>query len=407
MTIGYHNYRRRRLWCRYHNLRVWGRALPAVHDIVDVGHLLEVFDSLKREAGQAPGIDHWRYADIGRSEAGDCLRAVSSAILEGRYRPHPCREQEIPKRGGSRTLRIKTIMDRVVEAALDRALKNFWERRFLANSHGFRPRRSPWTMLASLSVAMASHHRLVLVNDDVQTAFDKVNLEILLEHHRRFINNEELMNLIATIIRGNERERGCGIHQGGAYSPTALNFYLHIAHDLVLDRDHFLYWWRYADNLVYLCQDMSEGRQVRQRCLALMRAVDLTFKGIDEQQWLTDLNAGQSSELLGYVLSCKQGQVNFNIASSEWEELTLNLMEAHTTENPQEHVQTLIAGKLNWWSPALRSQEHQQVLDRIRIISAQNGFRELPLKRFQHVLMSSRKRWQRCLQDTWRAFHAR
>jgi RNA-directed DNA polymerase len=285
MTIGYHSFRRRRLSCRRHNWRSWGRTLPAVSDIVDVDHLLQTFDDLKREAGQAPGIDRWRYADIGREDAANCLRDVSSAIVEGRYRPHPCREQEIPKRGGSRTLRIKTIMDRVVEAALDRALKNFWERRFLANSHGFRPRRSAWTLLASLSVAMATHHRLVLVNDDVRKAFDEVNLEILLDYHRQFIRDEALMNLIETIIRGNQPERRCGIHQGGAYSPTALNLYLHIAHDLVLDRDLFLYWWRYADNLVYLCQDMAEGRQVRQRCLSLMHAVGLTFKGADEQQW--------------------------------------------------------------------------------------------------------------------------
>jgi hypothetical protein len=153
---------------------------------------------------------------------------------------------------------------------------------------------------------------------------------------------------------------------------------------------------------------MSEGRQIRQQCLTLIQTVGLNFKEADEQQWLVNLGEGQRSELLGYTVSYQQGQLNLDIALSELDELKLDLMETHSTENPQESAHALITGKLCWWGSALRRQDDDQhVLDHISTIGAQHGFRELPVKRFYNVLKSSRHRWQRCLQDAWRAFHAR
>lgn len=125
--------------------------------IADRDHLYECYQELRREGGQAPGIDGVTYTHLSNSEAAEIMGGLSRALLDGTYRPHPTREVRIPKPGTDQTrpLRLGTICDRVVGKALTRVLGPVWERIFLPCSWGFRPRRSPWQMLAALATLSA------------------------------------------------------------------------------------------------------------------------------------------------------------------------------------------------------------------------------------------------------------
>jgi DSBA-like thioredoxin domain len=87
----------------------------------------------------------------------------------GSYRPGPVRSVRIAKlNGGHRTLRLSNLCERVVAAALHRALEPLWERTFLPWSMGFRPGRSVWRLLAELEATMVREDRWVLAIDDIK-----------------------------------------------------------------------------------------------------------------------------------------------------------------------------------------------------------------------------------------------
>src|SRR5205085_561100 len=99
-------------------------ATPGGPTLAQVAHpeaLIAAYDALAARGGPAPGPDGPTYADLGRGEACALLRDLSALILTGAYTPSAGRKQPIPKPGGgTRTLTIAGILDRVVAAALNR-----------------------------------------------------------------------------------------------------------------------------------------------------------------------------------------------------------------------------------------------------------------------------------------------
>jgi hypothetical protein len=77
-------------------------SLPTVAQVVAVDNLLDVFEIVRREGGQAPGIDRVRPRDLSRREAADALRVVADLVLAGTYRPCPTRAVTIPSATAAR-----------------------------------------------------------------------------------------------------------------------------------------------------------------------------------------------------------------------------------------------------------------------------------------------------------------
>ena len=224
----YRRRRQRRALAQMHN------GGPTLAGVADPEHLIATFHAMKTEAGRAPGPDRVTFELLGSSEVAACLRAVSQAILDGSYGPGPSRKLPIPKPGGGhRTLMIRNLIDRIVSKAIYRALLPVFERLFLNGSHGFRPRRSPLTLLAALEAMMIQTGSTVLAQDDVKQAFDHVVIADVMEDLSKHIEDQGLLTLIETVVRGSEkRDRTKGIAQGDPLSPLLLNVRLHNVHDV-------------------------------------------------------------------------------------------------------------------------------------------------------------------------------
>jgi retron-type reverse transcriptase len=373
-------------------------TVPSVEQIADPENLIRVFRELKQNAGQAPGVDGVTYADLSATEVGACMRGLSQMVLHGHYRPAPGRLVTIPKVNGkgNRTLSLRNILDRVIVVAVNTALTPFWESVFLSGSMGFRPHRGPWDMLIQLEKTMVETDSWVITIDDIRDAFDHVNLEDLMDDHRRHLQDGKFLDLIEVVLRGGtNQDRKEGIEQGNAYSPTCLNVRLHHAHDLGFNQGRMHpSWLRYADNLVYLTRDVPEGLQVLRQSQALLQSSGFTLKGEDGPP--VDLREGQEAHLLGFHLCYGGDQVVYGLDEDAWKGLEQSLEKAHELLNPPLCAARVVRGWIGAYGPAFEG-TRREVLERVLRTAISHGFRELATPQELWVeWRSSWEDWQRC-----------
>jgi len=367
--------------------------VPTVAEIVDSENLIRVFYDLKRRAGQAPGLDCITYDSLGCREVGHNIRALAEAVKEGLYRPSPARRVPIPKTsGGYRVLALRNISDRVLSSAINEALCPLWKGVFHPRSMGFQPLKSVWKLLVDLEIEAAEEERWVLAVDDVKNAFDNVNIDDVLNDHRKYIAEASLLSLIEVVLRGSEGKR-IGIDQGSAYSPTALNVRLHHAHDLGLSQGHHLPWYRYADNIVYLCQDMSEGDRVLSYVKDLLEEAGLHLKGKDGAP--KDLRK-RKVEFLGFKLHARNGLVRYECGPGAWQGLRQDLIEAHEVEDPPARAEQVVTGWIEYLGPAFENRA-EELPAQIRGVASNLGFREVD------TYTGIQKRCNRAL-ERWRMY---
>jgi hypothetical protein len=363
---------------------------PTVEQIANVDNLLWIY-GVNQAGGQAAGVDGLSYRDIGRKEVADILRCVSKSLINGTYRPWPSRKVLIPKSSGrgTRELAIGTIFDRVVSAAINDALSQFWECKFLPGSYGFRPNRNVWGLLARLEGIIAQQKRYVLAVDDIKNAFPSVVIDDVMYDHARYINEPKLLALIEVVLRGGT-DRKVGIDQGNPYSPTALNVRLHHGFDCQIAQS-FPLCLRYADNLAYPCQSVSEGQEYLTSSGSMLAKAGFTLKGEDGLP--IDLRKG-TAQLLGFTLSVDDNQLRIDLGMEAWNKLSETLMDGHQAENPSSYARRALDGWVNAFGPAFVN-VRDDILSRIVKTAVRLGYREVvSLDSLRRKLESSGNRWE-------------
>jgi retron-type reverse transcriptase len=419
---------------------------PTLARVADHEHLLVAYTEMKAEAGRAPGPDRVTFEALGPSEVAGCLRAVSRAIVDGSYRPGPSRTLPIPKPGGGhRTLSIRNLIDRVGSKAIYLALLPVFERLFLDGSHGFRPGRSPLTLLAALEAMMIQTGRTVLAQDDVKKAFDHVVITNVMEHLREHITDTGLLTLIEAVIRGGEnQDRTIGIAQGDPLSPLLLNIRLHNVHDIPMtgtvnstnsdapntgavnhdnpealrdgatgnttiddsrtgSADHtnpdvtptgavtHPLWLRYADNVLFATRSVTEGAQILDEARQLLERAGHTLKGVNGRP--VNLRTGEA-QLLGFTLSLRNNRLNLGLGEANWRQLARDLEQAHEAADPPTAAQRVVEGWLACFGAAFESNGATD-LARVYRVAAALGFRELTAPgTLRERIYGSRRRWR-------------
>jgi hypothetical protein len=370
-------YYRHRFKARQRPKRVTVPAVPSVRQLADPDNLIATYYTMRSRAGQAPGPDGLSYTDLSPGEVAHILRELSAAVLAGTYRPGPTRKVRIPKpRGGHRTLSVGNLCDRVVAAALHTALGPLWESVFLPCSYGFRKDRGVGLLLAELGAAMDRENRWVLGLADVKDAFPSVVLADVLADHTCYITEPSLLSLTGVVLRGgDDTERQRGIDQGSPYSPTALNVRLHHALDVGVNQRHHPRWhyFRYADDLTFACRRVSEGRQALSHASRLLERNGFTLKG---GAGVHDLRAGQMAQLLGLLLSRRDGRLHLQPGKDAWKKLEQGLAMSHETANPTEAARLVVNGWIASHGPAFEDWR-VTTLDRLLMTAARRGFREV------------------------------
>ncbi len=392
--------------------------LPPFAEIVGTDNLYAVLhEMMNTGAGAGTGEDGIGLYDLSPREWATHLRKLSERVLDGGYRPEPAKLVEIPKPDGKfRPIEVGTVADRVLAGAVNSALSPHLDPQFLNNSYGFRPKLSHWDMLAAVKLYIEATGVTVAVVDDVRQAFPSVCHDPLLVDVAHLINGAKpanydpapLLKLIEAIVRGRDprhhKQKGVGITQGCPLSPLFLNTHMHPRHDLVVDRERALiaFWARYADNLLYMVKNVTDGVKALGLVRQLLKEVGLDLKGTKTgPSTPTDLRV-RPVELLGFSLQVREGKVVLDIPDEARKDLAGALQEAHRTDEPGKQAKYIVNGWTEACGPAVENRvetAHQTILDTVR----ENGFKGVitPEDLFDR-LKDSRDRWKGTLERATR-----
>jgi RNA-directed DNA polymerase len=287
--------------------------------VVERGNLMLAYQRVVANRGAA-GVDH-----LAVSELKDHLKrhwpTIRTRLLAGDYQPQPVRRVDIPKpQGGTRTLGIPTVVDRLIQQALHQVLQPIFEPTFSEGSYGFRPGRNAHQALRCAQQYVAQGKRWV-VDIDLEKFFDRVNHDLLMGKLATRIDDARVLKLIRRYLEAGMMADGLvqprleGTPQGGPLSPLLSNILL-TELDRELERRGHAF-CRYADDCNIYVGSERAGVGLLQ-----------SLTGFLEQRLKLKVNPAKSAvarpwqrKFLGYSLTWHQGP-KLRIAKPSLQKLT-------------------------------------------------------------------------------------
>jgi RNA-directed DNA polymerase len=237
--------------------------------VVERSNMILALRRVEKNRGSA-GIDQMRVGEL-RGHLKEHWPKIKEKLLEGSYRPKAVRRAEIAKpSGGMRQLGIPTVVDRLIQQALNQVLSPIFDSNFSNSSYGFRPGRSAHQAVRKAQAYVGSGKRW-LVEIDLEKFFDRVNHDILMSRVVRRVSDKRVLLLIRRYLQAGIMDGGLmtasreGTPQGGPLSPLLSNIVLDDL-DKELER-RGLWFCRYADD----CNIHVSSRRAGQRVLASVR----------------------------------------------------------------------------------------------------------------------------------------
>ena len=206
-----------------------GKPLKRVYaNMLKLEHFTAAYGKLYSNKGaMTAGAD-------GETVDGTSIEKLEKLIEElktRQFRWTPVVRTYIPKKDGrERPLGIPTWKDKVVQEVIRAILEAYYEPQFSDLSHGFRPKRGCHTALGQMYL----HWKGVkwYIEGDIQSFFNNIDHDVLLEIIGRKIKDKSLLNLLYELLKAGyleqqtRHETFSGTPQGGILSPLLANIYL-------------------------------------------------------------------------------------------------------------------------------------------------------------------------------------
>jgi RNA-directed DNA polymerase len=248
------------------------RKFYSIAHLINEGRLTEGFWKLRKNSSAGiDGVVHAEYA----ANIEENIRQLHRRLVEGKYQAQPLRRVYIPKENGKlRPLSIPVLEDKLVQSVAVDLLNAIYEQDFLDCSFGFRPGRSQHQALDEMGRVICTRPMSWVLELDIQTYFDSIVRENLVEMMRRRVTDNSMLRLIGKWIRAGAIDNGklivseTGTGQGQPISPLLANIYLHHILDEWFEEEvkprlkgeaHEI---RYADDAILCFQNREDAEKV-------------------------------------------------------------------------------------------------------------------------------------------------
>ena len=235
--------------------------------------LYEAFLSLRKDA--SAGVDRVTYADY-EKQAHQNIKELHERLKSKTYRVQPLRRIYIPKEDGKaqRPISIPSLEDKIVQKAVVDLLTPIYEQDFLDCSYGFRPGRGAQEALDEIGRALCREPISCVLELDIQSYFDSIVREQLMEMIEGRISDASILRLIRKFINVGVIDDGrlllseTGTGQGQVISPLLANVYLHFVLDEWIEHEvkprlrGKVFLIRYADDAVLCFQYREDAEKV-------------------------------------------------------------------------------------------------------------------------------------------------
>ena len=132
--------------------------------VVERSNMILALRRVEKNKGSA-GIDEMTVQEL-RSYLKEHWPKIKEELLEGGYQPAAVRRVQIAKpAGGMRQLGIPTVVDRLIQQALNQVLSPIFDPNFSQSSYGFRPGRKAHQAVHKAQADVASGKRWIVEMD--------------------------------------------------------------------------------------------------------------------------------------------------------------------------------------------------------------------------------------------------
>lgn len=242
--------------------------------------VFEAYKKVKENKGAA-GVDSQSLSEF-EVNLTDNLYKLWNRLSSGSYFPPPVKAVEIPKRsGGTRTLGIPTVADRIAQKVVLMLIEPDIDQLFYEDSYGYRPDKSALDGVAVTRERCWKYEWLI--EYDIKGLFDNINHDKLMKAVELHVQEKWILLYIKRWMKapmqykdGTLKERDRGTPQGGVVSPLLSNLFLHYAIDVWLTNKHSnVAWARYADDGVIHCKTREEAEMLLSELAERLKACDL------------------------------------------------------------------------------------------------------------------------------------
>ena len=175
-----------------------GKWFSLIDKVYRMQTLRVAWQQVKRNKGAA-GVDDISIERFG-FKAESYLEELSQSLKEGSYQPIAVKRVYIPKGPGQqRPLGIPAVKDRIVQAAVKLVIEPIFEKEFLPNSYGFRPKRGAKDALREVDQLLKEGYTWV-VDADLKSFFDSIPHEYLQKQLERRISDGALLKLVEQFL---------------------------------------------------------------------------------------------------------------------------------------------------------------------------------------------------------------
>ena len=235
-----------------------------LEQVVDMRNMTKACRRVVKNGG-SPGVDGMKaetlWAWLQRNH-----ERLAESLLEGSYSPQSVRLVEIEKPGGGkRGLGIPTVVDRMIQQAMNQVLNPLFDPGFSESSFGYRKGKSAEQAVLQAQRYMQEGKHWV-VDVDLSKFFDEVNHDVLMGKIKRRVSDRRMLKLLDRYLRtgimqgGVTSPRTQGTPQGSPLSPLLSNIILNELDKELEKRGHSF--CRYADDFVVFVRNEKSALRV-------------------------------------------------------------------------------------------------------------------------------------------------